>query len=62
MSGPAAFDQHRVVRDFLGQRVLEAVLDIADRGLLVDELGQLQIAEHSIELVIGLAGHLADQA
>ena len=36
--------QHRVVRNLLGERVLEGVLGIADRRLLVDELAQL--ADH----------------
>ena len=45
----------------MGERVLEGVLDVADCGLLVDELGQLQIAEHLVEIVVGLLGDLAYQ-
>ena len=57
----APLDQHRVVGDLLGERVLEDVLDVAHRGLLVDELGQLQVAEHPVEIVVGLPGDLAYQ-
>ena len=57
----APLDQQRVVGDFLRQRVLEGVLDIADRRLLVDELAQLQIVEHAVQLVVGLRDHLAHQ-
>ena len=50
----APLDQYRVVGDFLGQRVLEGVFDVADRRLLVDELADLQVVEQSVEFVIRL--------
>ena len=38
VEGLAPLNQDRVIGDFQRKRVLEGVLDIANRGLLVDEL------------------------
>ncbi len=42
--------------------MLEGVLDIGQRGLFIDELTHLQIAEHPFQLVVGLFSHLPDQS
>jgi hypothetical protein len=47
MQQAAPFVQHRVVGDVIGQRVLEGVLDVADRRLLVDELAELEFGTAS---------------
>ncbi len=57
----AAIDQHRVVGDLLSKSVLEAVLEVAHRGLFVDEFGELQVAQHPVELVIRLSVGRTDQ-
>src|SRR5260370_15927364 len=46
----AALDQQRVIRDLLRQRMLEGVFDSGGSGLFVDELGQLQVGEHALQL------------
>ena len=51
----ATLEQHGVVSHFLGERVLEDVFDVNDRGLLVDELTQLQPCDQAFQLVLGLA-------
>ena len=48
----APFAQYRVVGHLLRQRVLEDVFDIANGGLLVNELRQLQVGEHAVQFVI----------
>ncbi len=48
----AAVRQHRVVTDLQGQGMLEGVFDIAHRGLLVDELGELQRGQHPLQFII----------
>ena len=45
----------------MGQRVLEGVLDVADRGLLVDELAELEFGQHRFQLRSRLRGHFTDQ-
>ncbi len=57
----AALDQQRVVSDLLRQRVLEDVLGVADRRLLVDELGELQLAEYPVQIVVRLERHPSHQ-
>lgn len=40
--------QHRIVGDLLSQRMLERVLDLREGGLFVDELAELQVAQHAV--------------
>src|SRR5208282_4469002 len=51
----AALVQHRAVRHLMRERVLEGVFHVWQRRLLVDELAELQIAEHPLQFVIRLA-------
>src|SRR5262249_27472187 len=55
-------DQYRVVRRLLGERVLEHVLDIAIiSGLLVDELGELELGQRPLQLLLGSSNHFANE-
>src|ERR1700730_1893729 len=49
VQNPSALGEYRVVRDLLGQRVLEGEFDVTHGRLLVDELRQLEIREHSFQ-------------
>src|SRR5215469_15557041 len=46
MERAAALVQQRFVSDLLRQRVLEAVFDIADRRLFIDEFAELKLSKH----------------
>ena len=54
--------QHRAVGDFLGQGVLEDILDLRKRRLLVEKLFALEGGEEAIEFLFGLGDDLAEQA
>src|ERR1700730_17817690 len=58
----AALDQPRVVSHFLRQRVLEGVLDVGKRRLLVDELAELKVRQHPLQLSVRFADHPLYQA
>jgi len=53
----AALEQKRTVGDFLGKRVFEDVFNVTGGRLLVDELRELQPAEHPIKVVIRRPGN-----
>ena len=55
----ASLLEHRVVGDFLGQRMLEDVLDFGKRGLFVEKLFALEGGKEAIQFVFGLGDHLA---
>ena len=57
----APFDQYRVVRDLLGERVLEDELRVAHRWLLVDELAQLQVIKQGAEFVVSFRQDRSNQ-
>ena len=45
----------------MGQPMLEPVFDVTGGGVLVDELGRLQVAQQTIELIGRLPRDLAHQ-
>src|SRR6266851_7767987 len=57
----APFAQNRVVRDLLRQRMFEDVFDVAGGRLLVNELRQLKVAKHPVQLVVRLEGRASHQ-
>src|SRR5262249_25650576 len=56
MKLPAALAQKAAVRDFVGQRVLEAILQIGEKGCFVKELRRLKVAEAVAERLLGRRG------
>ncbi len=61
MQDLASLLQHRAVGDFLGQRMLENVLDFGKRGLFVEKLFALERGEQAVQVGFGLSDDLADQ-
>jgi len=57
----AAFVEHRVVGESWVSACLEGVLEVADRGLLVDELGELEFRIASALTRFRLRGYFADE-
>jgi hypothetical protein len=57
----APLGQDGVLGDFLGECVLEGVLDIASRGLLVYELGKLESMQHAAQVVFRFTGDYPPQ-
>ena len=55
MERAAALAQQGIVSNLLRERMLEAVFDLADRWLFVDEFTDLKLSEHSLEFVVRLA-------
>jgi hypothetical protein len=45
VKAPASFQEDGAICDLLGQRMLERIFKVANRGLLVDELARLQVIE-----------------
>ncbi|MCY1283203.1 hypothetical protein D9M70_320760 [compost metagenome] len=62
MQGAAAFGQQRIARDFLGQCVLEGVLDFRERRSFVDEIRSLQVGQQRMQFVVLQLGHPQHQA
>jgi hypothetical protein len=54
--------QDRIVGHFLGQGVFESVLDLGNRGLLVEKFRKLQIEQRRHDFLVGLPGHFAHQS
>src|SRR5215472_236660 len=60
MEESAALTEQRVVCDVTGERMFEDVFDIAGRGLLIDELTQLQQRESLLQFLVWKFAQLAD--
>src|SRR5215472_1359020 len=57
----AALVEQSAVRDLMGQRVLERVLEIWEQRGLMEELCRLQLRQPRTKLLFGLLGNLAEQ-
>jgi len=56
------FEQHRVVRNFLRQHVLEDVLYFWESRLFVEKLFVLERREEAIKLVFSLLNDVTDES